>query len=64
MGTGSSEFFWKEKEINEKLREIMSSAFNAVLTLAQEEKVSMRMAALMLAIRKIASAKLARGVFP
>ncbi|WP_238339609.1 Glu/Leu/Phe/Val family dehydrogenase [Candidatus Manganitrophus noduliformans] len=57
-------FFWKEKEINEKLREIMSSAFNAVLTLAQEEKVNMRMAALMLAIRKIASAKLARGVFP
>ncbi|MBI3803349.1 MAG: Glu/Leu/Phe/Val dehydrogenase [Nitrospirae bacterium] len=57
-------FFWKEKEINEKLREIMSNAFNAVLTLSQEEKVGMRMAALMLAIRKIASAKLARGVFP
>lgn len=57
-------FFWKEKEINEKLREIMSSAFNSVLTLAQEEKVNMRMAAMMLAIRKIAGAKLARGVFP
>lgn len=57
-------FFWKEKEINEKLREIMSNAFHEVLALSQAEKVNMRMAALMLAIRKIASAKLARGVFP
>ncbi|MGB3941615.1 MAG: Glu/Leu/Phe/Val dehydrogenase [Candidatus Manganitrophaceae bacterium] len=57
-------FFWKEKEINEKLREIISTAFQAVLALSQEEKVPMRMAALMLAVRKIAAAKLARGVFP
>ena len=57
-------FFWKEKEINEKLREIMSSAFNAVLTLAQEEKVNMRMAALMSGIDKVAQAHLTRGLYP
>jgi glutamate dehydrogenase (NAD(P)+) len=57
-------FFWKEKEINEKLRDIMANAFRGVLELSLSEKVDMRMAALMLSIRKIANAKLARGVFP
>ncbi len=57
-------FFWKEKEIHEKLRGMMGEAFGAVLSLSQSEGVEMRMAALMLSIQKIANAKLARGLFP
>ena len=57
-------FFWKEKEINEKLQEIMGSAFQNVLQLSLKEKVDMRLAALMLSIKKIAQAKLERGIFP
>ncbi len=57
-------FFWKEKEIHERLRVIMTEAFDAVLALSLSEGVEMRMAALMLSIRKIAQAKLARGLFP
>jgi glutamate dehydrogenase/leucine dehydrogenase len=42
----------------------MTTAFAQVLATAQEKKVDMRMAALMIGIQKIAAAKLARGVFP
>ena len=57
-------FFWNEKEINAKLRDIMADAFRAVLNLSLSEKVDMRMAALMLSVRKVSEAQLARGLFP
>ncbi len=57
-------FFWKEREINEKLKDMMTTAFREVLRSARAEKVGPRLAALMLSIKKVASAKLARGVFP
>jgi len=57
-------FFWNEKEINAKLRDIMADAFRGVLNLSLSEKVDMRMAALMLSVRKISEAQLARGLFP
>jgi glutamate dehydrogenase (NAD(P)+) len=57
-------FFWNEKEINAKLRDIITDAFRAVLNLSLSEKVDMRMAALMLSVRKISEAQLARGLFP
>lgn len=57
-------FFWSEKEINDKLHAIMRKAFAEVYNEAQREKESMRTAALTLAIRKISQAMLARGLFP
>jgi len=57
-------FFWKEKEIHAKLQEIMSNAFHQVLSFSQKEKIDMRLAALMLSIRKISDAQLSRGIFP
>jgi glutamate dehydrogenase (NAD(P)+) len=61
---GLQHLFWKEREVYERLREIITTAFAQVLATAQEKKVDMRMAALMIGIQKIATAKLARGVFP
>ncbi|MFQ5597512.1 MAG: Glu/Leu/Phe/Val dehydrogenase [Nitrospiria bacterium] len=61
---GLQNLFWKEKEINDRLHEIVRNAFQGVLSLSLSEKVDMRLAALMLSIRKIAKAKLSRGLFP
>jgi glutamate dehydrogenase (NAD(P)+) len=57
-------FFWSEKEINEKLYAIMKRAFSEVYDEHLRQKESMRTAALTLAIRKISAAMLARGLFP
>jgi glutamate dehydrogenase (NAD(P)+) len=57
-------FFWKEKEINHRLWEIMSEAFQNVYRFHQEKKINMRMAALMLGIEKVSQAMLTRGFYP
>ncbi|OGW09220.1 MAG: glutamate dehydrogenase [Nitrospinae bacterium RIFCSPLOWO2_12_39_16] len=57
-------FFWKEKEINEKLKDIIVNAFNNMMLLTEKEKVNHRTAALMMGIKKIADAMLIRGLYP
>jgi len=57
-------FFWKENEVNERLREIMVSGFEEVLTSAQEYNTNMRTAAYILAVERVASAGLQRGIYP
>lgn len=57
-------FFWKEKEINEKLKDIIVGAFNNMMILTEKEKVGNRTAALMMGIKKIAEAMLIRGLYP
>ncbi len=56
--------FWKEKEINHRLWEMMANAFDRVYATAQEEKVDMRTAAQMTAIRKVSKAMMTRGLYP
>jgi len=57
-------FFWKEREINERLWEILSQAFQHVYDFSKKNKIHMRMAALMLGIDKVAKAMLVRGFYP
>ncbi len=57
-------YFWTETEIVGRLREIMTRAFSEVLDLSVANKVDLRTAALMKGIRRVADAKLARGIFP
>jgi glutamate dehydrogenase (NAD(P)+) len=57
-------YFWTENEIVGRLREIMVRAFDEVLTITKAEGVDMRTAALIKGIRRVADAKLVRGVFP
>jgi glutamate dehydrogenase (NAD(P)+) len=57
-------FFWHEDEINENLRQIMVHSFNEVLKMQQEKKVSMRTAAYILAIKRVADATMIRGIYP
>jgi glutamate dehydrogenase (NAD(P)+) len=61
---GMQNFFWKEKEVMEKLKDVMTAAFASVLETSVKEKVDLRTAALMRGIKRIADAYLARGLFP
>ena len=61
---GLQQLFWSEKEVNNKLWDIMSSSFARVLAVAQEKKCSMRTAALIVSITRLSKAMLARGLFP
>jgi glutamate dehydrogenase (NAD(P)+) len=57
-------YFWKEKEIHEKLHDIISAAFSSVLEFSIREKMDMRTASMIHALRKISQAHLARGLYP
>lgn len=61
---GVQAFFWSEDEVNHQLQRVVDSAFGEVLEMSQREKVDMRDAAYMLAIKRIADAMEARGIFP
>lgn len=57
-------YFWTERELNLKLRDIMRKAFDNVYRISQEKSVSMRKASLMLAIERVAEATRIRGLYP
>jgi glutamate dehydrogenase/leucine dehydrogenase len=57
-------FYWDEAETNARLAQIMRRAFQDVWTMAQEKKVSLRIAAQMLALSRVAEAIHLRGIFP
>ncbi|GAX61478.1 Glu/Leu/Phe/Val dehydrogenase [Candidatus Scalindua japonica] len=57
-------YFWKENEIQHRLKEIMAEIFNTVLSMSQKRKIDMRMAAWTLGINRIAEAQKIRGLYP
>jgi glutamate dehydrogenase (NAD(P)+) len=57
-------YFWSENEIVGRLREIMTRAFDEVLSISISEQVDLRTAALIKGIKRVTAAKLVRGVFP
>lgn len=56
-------FFWTEDEINKKLRAILTRSFYEVLDMSRNEKVDMRLAALMIGVERVARAMLWRGLY-
>jgi glutamate dehydrogenase (NAD(P)+) len=56
--------FWQEPKVHAQLQAIMEESFHAVHDLAEREGVSLRLAAHMLAIQRVAQATLDRGVYP
>ena len=61
---GIQSFFWGVDEVNENLKNIMLKGFADVWSISTKEKVTLRDAAFMLAITKIAKAVELRGIFP
>jgi len=57
-------FFWTETEVVDKLFRILETAFTQVLSLSRKQKIPMRLAALILGIRRVQEAKKIRGLFP
>jgi len=57
-------FFWSEREVNQKLQSIMERAFSDVRSLAQERSISLRMAAYVQAVGRVAQATRDRGLYP
>ena len=57
-------FFWSEHEVNQKLKAILSRAFNEVLRTREERKLDMRMAAYVQAVSRVAGATRERGLYP
>ncbi len=56
--------FWTRDEIRAKLAEKMADAFDRVWELAREREISLRAASLVVAIREVAAAIEARGLYP
>jgi glutamate dehydrogenase (NAD(P)+) len=57
-------YFWSEDEVNARLRRIMEEAYVDVLELAEDRKVTMRQAATILGVQRVAEAHTTRGLFP
>ncbi len=57
-------YFWSEDEVNARLRAVMEDAYIDVLDLAEERKVTMRQAATILGVRRVAEAHRTRGLYP
>jgi glutamate dehydrogenase (NAD(P)+) len=56
--------FWDRDEIRRKLADKMSDAFDRVYALADEKGITLRQAAMAVAIREVAGALEARGLYP
>jgi glutamate dehydrogenase (NAD(P)+) len=61
---GLQEFFWKEDEVNARLNDIVTRAFNETWTTHQNRGTSMRMAAYGLAVQRVSEATTTRGLYP
>ncbi|HYT30838.1 MAG TPA: Glu/Leu/Phe/Val dehydrogenase [Actinomycetota bacterium] len=57
-------YAWEEDEVNERLRSIMERAYVDVLSLAEDKKVTMREAATILGVGRVAEAHMTRGLYP
>jgi glutamate dehydrogenase (NAD(P)+) len=57
-------YFWDESEVNEKLHKVMTRAYAAVLAAAQEHKITLREAAMVLAVGRVVEAARLRGIYP
>jgi glutamate dehydrogenase (NAD(P)+) len=61
---GLQEYFWKEVEVNAKLNDIVSRAFDETWETAQKRDMPMRVAAYGLAVQRVAEATVTRGIYP
>ena len=61
---GLQEYFWKEDEVNAKLNDIVTRAFNETWATYESRKTSMRLAAYGLAVQRVAEATVTRGIYP
>jgi glutamate dehydrogenase (NAD(P)+) len=57
-------YYWSEDEVNDRLRMIMERSYADVIGLAEDRKATMRVAATMLGVGRVAEAHITRGLYP
>jgi glutamate dehydrogenase (NAD(P)+) len=57
-------FCWEEAQVNGYLHSMMTNAFAEVMEISERERIGMRTAAYMTALRRLSAAMTARGIFP
>ncbi len=57
-------YYWTEDEVNDRLRMIMEKSHVDVLDLAEDRKITMRTAATVLGVSRVAEAHVTRGLYP
>jgi glutamate dehydrogenase (NAD(P)+) len=61
---GLQEYFWKEDEVNDRLRGLVARAFDETWALHESKNVPLRMAAYGLGVMRVAEASVIRGLYP
>jgi glutamate dehydrogenase (NAD(P)+) len=61
---GLQEYFWKENEVNARLNDIMTRAFNETWQTMEARGFSMRISSYGLAVQRVAQATMTRGLYP
>ena len=61
---GIQYYFWELEEINTRLQKVMLNAFTSLWALSRRERVSLRTAALMISVKRVAEASKSLGLFP
>jgi glutamate dehydrogenase (NAD(P)+) len=57
-------FFWGETEVVDRLFRILETAFTQMVSISRKQKLSTRLAALSVGIKRVQEAKRMRGLFP
>ncbi len=61
---GLQEYFWKEEEVNERLNDIITRAFAETWETHETRSLTMRQAAYVCAVGRVAEATTTRGLYP
>jgi glutamate dehydrogenase (NAD(P)+) len=61
---GLQAFFWSEEEVNHRLRQVMERAYREVYGMGKEKGWTMRQAATVLGVSRVAEAWRVRGLYP
>jgi glutamate dehydrogenase (NAD(P)+) len=61
---GLNAFFWDEAEVLRQLANVMVKAYGEVAQMVEEQRIDMRTAAQMVAIKRVADALTTRGIYP
>jgi glutamate dehydrogenase (NAD(P)+) len=61
---GLQKYFWSEQEVNSRLDEIVTRAFDETWQLREERDLPMRIAAYGVAVQRVADATTMRGIYP
>jgi glutamate dehydrogenase (NAD(P)+) len=57
-------YFWEETEVNERLHRVITRAYRDVVATAQRHDITLREAAMVLAVGRVVEASRIRGIYP